>query len=131
MKFKPGDKVRKVNGSYQATGEVKAAFLSDDGSARYVFRFDAPAGMLHIFSDANLAPAEPAEPVVLDSGGWIGGAREMPCAECCKRCAALMRPGTAMQSTTYTGDEGTCSPAGPGRLIECSKCTACGWSVVA
>ncbi len=121
MKFKPGDRVRKVGGSYQADGEIKAAFLADDGSSRYVFRFDAPAGMLHIFSDANLAPAE--LPRVWDADGrWIGVG--------CRRCGGCMEPGKAMQSTAHTGHEGTCSPAGPGRLIECSKCTVCGWSVV-
>jgi len=56
-RFAPGDRVQKVGGSYQATGEVKAAWLADDGTARYVFRFDNPAGMLHIFGDANLEPA--------------------------------------------------------------------------
>lgn len=56
-RFAPGDRVQKVGGSYQATGVIKAAWLADDGTARYVFRFDNPAGMLHIFSDANLAAA--------------------------------------------------------------------------
>lgn len=54
MKFKVGDAVLKVNGSYQASGTIKAAFVADDGSPRYVFRFDNPAGLLHIFGDDNL-----------------------------------------------------------------------------
>lgn len=54
MKFKPGDLVKKIGGSYQATGRVVAAWESDDGSPRYVFRFDNPAGMLHIFNETQL-----------------------------------------------------------------------------
>lgn len=54
MKFTAGDRVSKVGGSYQATGTIKAAFLADDGTPRYVFRFDIPAGMLHIFSETQL-----------------------------------------------------------------------------
>jgi len=54
LKFTPGDRVRKIGGSYQADGEIKAAFLADDGSARYVFRFDNPPGLLHIFNENQL-----------------------------------------------------------------------------
>jgi hypothetical protein len=57
MKFKPGDRVRKIGGSYQADGRVVAAWLSDDGSPRYVFRFDVPNGMLHIFNETQLEAA--------------------------------------------------------------------------
>jgi hypothetical protein len=52
--IKVGDKVRKAGGSYQATGTIKAVFQADDGSPRYVFRFDNPPGLLHIFSGNNL-----------------------------------------------------------------------------
>lgn len=54
FKFKVGEHVRKVGGSYQATGTIKSAFLADDGTARYVFRFDNPPGLLHIFNDGQL-----------------------------------------------------------------------------
>lgn len=47
----------------------------------------------------------------------------------CKKCGGVMKPGIAMQSTTDCSTEGTCSPGGPGRLITCLKCSACGWSV--
>lgn len=56
MKFKPEDRAQKIGGSYQAVGTIKAAWLADDGTPRYVFRFDEPAGMLHIFSEIQLAP---------------------------------------------------------------------------
>lgn len=49
-----GDKVRKIGGSYQATGTIKAVFEADDGSKRYVFRFDNPPGLLHIFNEKQL-----------------------------------------------------------------------------
>ena len=55
MKFKTGDKVRKIGGSYQADGRIVAAWISeDDNSPRYVFRFNLPNGMLHIFNETQL-----------------------------------------------------------------------------
>ena len=52
--FELEEPVKKEGGSYQATGIIKARFLADDGSTRYVFRFDNPAGLLHIFSGKQL-----------------------------------------------------------------------------
>jgi len=54
----------------------------------------------------------------------------------CKKCGGEMSPGQAIEQT-YTGTPDfpgdaypvTMSPGGPGKLIECSKCKACGWSV--
>lgn len=53
----------------------------------------------------------------------------------CRKCGSPMAPGIALANTmTGTGDFGrddvvTMSPGGPGKLIDCDKCTACGWSV--
>jgi hypothetical protein len=59
MKFIPGDRVRKVGGSYQAEGKIVAAWISeDDGQPRYVFRFNLPNGMLHIFNETQLEAVE-------------------------------------------------------------------------
>lgn len=55
--FDTGQNVKKIGGSYQATGIIMARFLADDGSPRYVFRFDTPAGLLHIFNEGQLKPA--------------------------------------------------------------------------
>lgn len=60
-KFSIGDKVVKVGGSYQSTGTIVAAFKARDGSPRYVFDFDNPAGMLHIFGELQLARAIPLQ----------------------------------------------------------------------
>jgi hypothetical protein len=60
-KFKVGQRVEKVGGSYQATGKIVAVFQADDGTARYVFRFDQPAGLLHIFNEKNLKNEDPDE----------------------------------------------------------------------
>jgi hypothetical protein len=55
--------------------------------------------------------------------------------EACRKCGAPMQPGVAFAQTySGSGDFGrddvvTMSPGGPGRLIECLKCSGCGWSV--
>lgn len=54
-KFSLEESVEKIGGSYQATGIIKARFLADDGTPRYVFRFDNPPGLLHIFYEKQLA----------------------------------------------------------------------------
>lgn len=57
-KFGPGQRAVKVGGSYQAAGVIMSVFPADDGTPRYVFRFDNPPGLLHIFSDKNLEPCQ-------------------------------------------------------------------------
>lgn len=47
---------------------------------------------------------------------------------CCK-CGGMMKPGLAMGQTFSCSREGTCSPAGPGKIVPCAKCSECGWSV--
>ncbi len=56
-KFKVGDKVKKERGDYLYSGTVKAAFLNDKGSTRYVVECDVPGvkGLLFIFNDNDLA----------------------------------------------------------------------------
>lgn len=51
------------------------------------------------------------------------------------RCNGLMQPSKAIDQT-YTGSSDfiggavvTMSLGGPGRLVDCMKCSACGWSV--
>lgn len=56
-----GQSARKVGGSYQAIGTVVAAFKTLAGETRYVFEFDTPAGMLHIFGPSQLAPLQPVD----------------------------------------------------------------------
>lgn len=53
----------------------------------------------------------------------------------CKRCGGELKPGIAIKQT-FSGSPDfagvaivTMSPGGPGRLIGCMKCSACGWSV--
>ena len=52
----PGTRVRKIGGNYQATGEIVASWIELDGKPRYVFRFDEPRGLLHIFTAAQVEP---------------------------------------------------------------------------
>lgn len=54
----------------------------------------------------------------------------------CRRCGGIMRPGKAMGQTVtglpdFAGDNVavTVSPGGPGRLLDCLKCEACGHSI--
>jgi hypothetical protein len=54
FKFDIGEKVDKHGGSYFASGTIKARFFADDGTDRYVFRFDSPPGLLHIFTGKQL-----------------------------------------------------------------------------
>jgi hypothetical protein len=49
-----GDRAEKVGGTYQATGEIVASWIELDGTPRYVFRFDTPKGLLHIFGQSQL-----------------------------------------------------------------------------
>ncbi len=56
--FEVWSRVRKVGGSYEANGTVVSAFKTRAGKQRYVFEFDEPAGMLHIFGPAQIEPIE-------------------------------------------------------------------------
>lgn len=50
-----GSKARKIGGSYQADGTVVSVFKTTAGELRYVFEFDQPKGMLHIFGPSQVA----------------------------------------------------------------------------
>lgn len=54
-KFGIGDKVEKAVGDYHPTGEIRAVFTNKAGGIRYVMEFDLIPGMLHIFSEHQLA----------------------------------------------------------------------------
>ena len=54
MKFKVGDRVKKVGGDYKLKGVVVAAFRKKSGAIRYVVEADKPKGLLHIYSGKNL-----------------------------------------------------------------------------
>lgn len=57
----------------------------------------------------------------------------------CAKCTGAMKPGIAIAQTyssgapDFPGDNVgvTMSPGGPGALMDCMKCEACGWSVTA
>ena len=55
-KLSQGERANKVGGSYQATGTIVASFRTLAGAERYVFEFDNPPGMLHIFGPSQLEP---------------------------------------------------------------------------
>lgn len=60
--WKVGDAVRKVGGDYRFDGIVRAAFTKGSGLPRYVVEDDR--GVLHIYSDTNLATRFPSPPSV-------------------------------------------------------------------
>ena len=49
-----GDRARKAGGSYQADGTIVSLFATRAGQLRYVFEFDTPPGLLHIFNPQQL-----------------------------------------------------------------------------
>ena len=55
----------------------------------------------------------------------------------CRRCGGEMKPGKAIEQTCtgtpdfHGGEVVTMSPGGPGKLVECQKCSKCGYSVTA
>jgi len=52
--LKTGDRARKVGGSYEASGLIVSTFKTRSGALRYVFEFDVPHGLLHIFNEHQL-----------------------------------------------------------------------------
>ena len=68
FRYQPGDPVEKFTGDYVASGEVRAAFLTKAGKARYVVEHTWPGGtggFLHIYSEANLRPNGEPELAIL------------------------------------------------------------------
>lgn len=49
----------KIGGSYQASGYIVAIFTTTAGLTRYVFEFDTPKGMLHIFNTEQVTLQDP------------------------------------------------------------------------
>jgi hypothetical protein len=49
-----GTAALKVGGSYQANGIIVGNFKTTAGEQRYVFEFDEPKGMLHIFGPSQV-----------------------------------------------------------------------------
>jgi hypothetical protein len=54
FKFKEGDRVCKVGGTYQAEGIIVGIAITTTGDVRYVFEFEQFPGMLHIFNEGQL-----------------------------------------------------------------------------
>lgn len=75
--LKAGDAAYKVGGSYQASGTIVSAFKTKAGELRYVFEFDNPAGMLHIFGPTQVIktvmPKKASIPPMPDGRGYSGG----------------------------------------------------------
>ena len=65
MTFAVEDRVKKVGGSYyhHIYGTISARWVANDGTMRYSFVFDFPAGMVHIFSDSNLELMTPSDEI--------------------------------------------------------------------
>lgn len=54
FKFRVGDRVVKVGGSYQANGIIVGIAVTTQQQVRYVFEFKDYPGMLHIFNESQL-----------------------------------------------------------------------------
>lgn len=62
MRFHVGQMVEKFTGDYTGPGVVRGIVYLDDGIVRYVVSHKIEGGtgeMLHLYSEANLAPAKP------------------------------------------------------------------------
>lgn len=73
----------------------------------------------------------------LRGAGCHEGRGDRPGTMGCKRCGGEMNPGKAI-AQTFSGSSDftsgpvvTMPPDGPGRLIQCLKCSSCGWSIKA
>jgi hypothetical protein len=53
-KFKVGDVVKKIGGTYQADGIIVGIAVTTRSDVRYVFEFLDYPGMLHIFNGSQL-----------------------------------------------------------------------------
>ena len=58
FKFREGDLVKKVGGTYQAEGIIVGIAVTTNGDVRYVFEFEQYPGMLHIFNESQLQHRE-------------------------------------------------------------------------
>jgi hypothetical protein len=54
FKFREGDLVKKIGGTYQADGIIVGIAVTTKGDVRYVFEFEQFPGMLHIFNEGQL-----------------------------------------------------------------------------
>lgn len=54
MKPNQARRARKVGGKFQAEGHVVSSFTNRAGELYYVFEFDVPPGMLHIYTPAQV-----------------------------------------------------------------------------
>lgn len=64
--MKLNDRVKKVGGSFEHTGVIRAVFTTTHGADRVVVEFDPPVGgMLHIYrpDQLELLPAAPHDQV--------------------------------------------------------------------
>ena len=53
MKYKVGDKVRKISGDYQMDGVVIGTMTTTRGKERYAVEHE-PYGIIHIYNEGNL-----------------------------------------------------------------------------
>lgn len=53
-KFHVGQRVFKATGEYQAFGTIVAVGRTSTGTLLYMFEFDIPRGMVHVFREHQL-----------------------------------------------------------------------------
>jgi hypothetical protein len=68
FKFREGDLVTKVGGTYQADGIIVGIAVTTKGDVRYVFEFEQFPGMLHIFNEGQLDFRVPYEAITPTHG---------------------------------------------------------------
>lgn len=87
------------------------------------------------FSSAPITPQRAVQSMADAGLSWFQKKPAEPWNGRCKPCGGEMKPGRAIAETLTgvpdfpDGEVCTVSAGGPGRLIDCLKCSACGWSV--
>lgn len=89
-----GTKAEKIGGSYQATGTIVSAFKTLVGEPRYVFEFDTPQGMLHIFGPGQVRARAQAHQIAEPASQWVSVGERLP--DESQMCAVELRDGSLL-----------------------------------
>ena len=139
--MEPDDAVEYRRADLCASGQVLALTRAagDESKAGWIISFDDLQAIRAAAGDWGYSlDLEAVEALALEVERRILAALTPAPQATCRKCGGTMQPGIAMGQTFTAGipddlggDVQTMSAGGPGALIDCMKCSACGWSVTA